>query len=127
MIKVLKKEFQTDLKWTHSELQNITELCPLKNVARENANKLEKRKRTCVTSHRPVNSTVNHIIPCLRRVHKYCFLLRQPKRIAIHRTRIAVISPVIWIRLYCLKNRSDVKLNYHLNVGFLICVKTEYA
>ena len=28
----------------------ITESRPLKNVARENANKLEKRKRACVTS-----------------------------------------------------------------------------
>ena len=42
---------------------NITESRPLKNVARENANKLEKRKRACVTSRRPVNPTVNHVIP----------------------------------------------------------------
>jgi len=67
------------------------------------ANKLEKRKRACITSRRPVNSTVNHVIPHVRRVHKYCVLLRQPKLSAIHRRRIAVISRVILIRLYCLK------------------------
>ena len=81
----------------------ITESRPLKNVARENANKLEKKKRACVTSRRPVNRTVNHVIPCVRRVHKYCFLLRQPTRSAIHRRRIDVISRVILIELYCLK------------------------
>ena len=79
----------------------ITESRPLKNVARENANKLEKRKRACVTSRRPVNPTVNHVIPRVRCVRKYCFLFRQPKR--IHRRRIDVISGVILIRLYCLK------------------------
>ena len=42
-----------------SKTHNITESRPLKNVARENANKLEKRKRACVTSRRPVN----HVIP----------------------------------------------------------------
>ena len=80
----------------------ITESRPLKNVARENANKPEKKKRACVTSCRPVNRTVNHVIPCVRCVHKYCFLLREPKRSAIHR-RIDVISRVILIKLYCLK------------------------
>ena len=50
---------------------NITESRPLKNVARENANKLEKRKRACVTSRRPVNPTVNHVIPRVRSVRKY--------------------------------------------------------
>ena len=38
------------------------ELHPLKNVAWENANKLEIRKRVCITSFRPVNWTVNHVI-----------------------------------------------------------------
>ena len=32
----------------------ITESHPLKNVAWENANKLEKRKRACVTSRTPL-------------------------------------------------------------------------
>ena len=41
----------------------IMESCPLKNITQENANKLEKRKRACITSHRPVNPTVNHVIP----------------------------------------------------------------
>ena len=58
---------------------------PLKNVAQENANKLEKRKRTCITSCRPVNPTVNHVIPIVHHVRKYCFLLRKPKHIAIHK------------------------------------------
>ena len=84
-------------------LRNITESCPLKNVARENANKLEKRKRACVTSRRPVNPTVSHVIPDVCCVHKYCFLLRQPKRSAIHQRRIDVISGIILIGLYCLK------------------------
>ena len=70
---------------------NITESHPLKNVARENANKLEKGKKACVSSHRPVNSTVNNVIPRVRRAHKYCFLLRKLKHSPIHR-RIAVIS-----------------------------------
>jgi len=80
----------------------ITETRPLKIVVRENANKLEKRKRACITSRRPVNLTVNHVIPRVRHVHKYCFLLRQLKRSAIHRRRIDVISWVTLIRLYCL-------------------------
>ena len=82
---------------------DITESRPLKNVAQENANKLEKRKRACVTSRRPVNPTVNHVIPRVRSVRKYCFLCRQPKRSAFHRRRIDVISGVILIRLYRLK------------------------
>jgi len=52
---------------------------------------------------RPVNLTVNHVIPHVHCVHKYCVLLRQPKYSAIHRRRIALISRVILIRLYCLK------------------------
>ena len=91
--------FNTNVTWKN----DITESRPLKNVARENANKLEKRKRACVTSRRPVNPTVNHVIPRVRRARKYCFLFRQPKRSAIHRRRIDVISGVILIRLYCLK------------------------
>ena len=83
--------------------KDITESRPLKNIARENAKKPEKKKRACVTSCRPVKRTVNHKIPCVRRVHKYCFLLRQPKRSAIHRRRINVISRVILTKLYCLK------------------------
>ena len=82
---------------------DITESRPLKNVARENANKREKRKRACITSQRPVNLTVNHVIPHVCRVPKYCFLLRQPKRSAIHRWRIDVINNVILISLDCLK------------------------
>ena len=41
----------------------IMESRPLKNITQENANKLEKGKRACITSHRPVNPTVNHVIP----------------------------------------------------------------
>ena len=78
------------------------ESCPLKNVAQENANKLEKRKRACITSCRPVNPTVTHVIPIVHCVRKYCFLLRQPKHSAIHQ-RIDIISSVILIRLNCLK------------------------
>ena len=40
----------------------ITESRPLKNVARENANKPEKRKRACVTSRRPVILAVHSMI-----------------------------------------------------------------
>ena len=83
--------------------KDITESRPLKNIARENAKNPEKKKRAYVTSCRPVNRTVNHKIPCVRRVHKHCFLLRQPKRSAIHRRRIDVISRVILTKLYCLK------------------------
>ncbi|PFX34210.1 hypothetical protein AWC38_SpisGene849 [Stylophora pistillata] len=38
-------------------------IVPIENVIWANANKLEKRKRACVTSRRPVNPTVNHVIP----------------------------------------------------------------
>lgn len=103
----------------------ITESRPLKNVARENANKLQKKKRACVTSRRPVNRTVNHVIPCVRRVHKYCFLLRQPKRSAIHR-RIDVISRVILIKLYCLKI-GQMKNQITFKCRFIISVKMEYV
>ena len=72
---------QTLYAVNHNSGISITESRPLQNVARENANKLEKRKKAFVTSHRPVNLTVNHVIPCLF----CCFLLRQPKRSAIHR------------------------------------------
>ena len=41
----------------HHPICAITELRPLKNVARENSIKSEKRKRTRVTSRRPVNPT----------------------------------------------------------------------
>ena len=78
------------------------ESCPLKNAAQENANKLEKRERACITSRRPVNLTVNHVIPVVHHVRKYCFLLRQPKHSASHQ-RIDIISSVILIRLNCLK------------------------
>ena len=78
---------------------DITKSLPLKNVARENATEPEQRKKACVTSCRPVNLTVNHVIPRVRRVRKYCFLLRQSKHSVIHRRRIAVIL----IGRYCLK------------------------
>ena len=35
----------------------------LKNITRENVNELEKSQIACATSDRPVNHTVNHIIP----------------------------------------------------------------
>ena len=54
---------QTLYAVNHNSGISITESRPLQNVARENANKLEKRKKACVTSHRPVNPTVNHVIP----------------------------------------------------------------
>ena len=98
----------------------ITESRPLKNVARENAIKLEKRKRACITSRRPVNPTVSYVIPHVCRVHKYCFLLRQPKRSAIHRRRIDIISGIISIRLYCLKigqMKNSLKLSLSLLVN----------
>ena len=76
---------QTLYAVNHNSGISITESRPLQNVARENANKLEKRKKACVTSQRPVNLTVNHVIPRVCRFPKYCFLLRQPKRSAIHR------------------------------------------
>ena len=79
------KLIQTLYAVNHNSGISITESRPLKNVARENANKLEERKKACVTSQRPVNLTVNHVIPRVCRVPKYCFLLRQPKRSAIHR------------------------------------------
>ena len=72
---------QTLYAVNHNSGISITESRPLENVARENANKLEKRKKACVTSQMPVN----HVIPRVCRVPKYCLLLRQPKRSAIHR------------------------------------------
>ena len=83
-------------------MYSIMELRSLKNIVRENANKLEKRKRAWVTSCRPVNLTANLVIPRVCHVHKYCFLLRQTKHSAIHRRRHIIIS-IILIGLYCLK------------------------
>ena len=103
---------RTDLSVSTATHTCIMESHPLKNVPRENANKLEKRKRACVTSRRPVNPTVNHVISRVCRIHKYFFLLRQPKRSAIHRWRIDISSIVILIRL--------CSLNYLLMSGFLL-------
>lgn len=38
----------------------------------------------------------NHVIPCVHRVRKYYFLLRQPKCSAIHRKRINIISSQVF-------------------------------
>ena len=48
---------------------NFVRFChaPLKNLARENVNNLEWRKRACATSCRPVNPTVNLVISRVRR------------------------------------------------------------
>ena len=56
----------------YENLNNITETRPLKSVARENANKLEMTHRACVTKERPVNFTVNQVIPCVGRFHQHC-------------------------------------------------------
>ena len=79
---------------------NFVRFCraPLTNLARENVNNLEWRKRACATSCRPVNPTVNLVISRVRRAHKYSFLLKQPKRSAIHRRRIGVNSSVKSVR-----------------------------
>ena len=59
---------QTLYAVNHNSGISITESRPLQNVARENANKLEKRKKACVTSQRPINLTVNHVFPCVNAV-----------------------------------------------------------
>lgn len=55
------------LHWRGSENNSylITESCPLKNVAWENANEQKRRQRACV---RPVNQ----VIPSVGHFHEYC-------------------------------------------------------